>query len=848
MSEYRCENPGRRQALREQTAPVGSRINAIDYLVVSDDGDVTASLRQRVLRVHFEFADHVATLQADQVFIVGGVRVENPRVSYVLPMSEVNAPGGPGVDPTFDPELDAADRAWFNDLAANTADPEAWLVVVLESYGDFSTYSLELRAVPGAEDPPLGFDRRLSEVEFSFKVECPTPFDCAQETECPTTIEVEPDLDYLARDFNSFRRLMSDRLALTQPGEPSANIVGLRGAIVDVLAYAADHISYEQDAVATETYLSTARRRSSVRRHARLLDYPMHEGCNARAFVHLRVDVGASFVDQDLIAQGARFLTRGPRFGPVIPLAEQADALSREGAVFEALHDVRTLVDAHNEIAFHTWGDTDCCLLEGAISATLADPQSRLSLVAGDFLLLEEVRSARTGREADADPARRHIVRLLEVSAPYQDDLLGTQVVDVGWGVEDALPFSLPVSTSDDALSVARGNMLLVDHGRSFDTREDEPIPLREWGRVGEVRATLPRKGVSWSEPYLVPVGQPGPSAAASVQQDPRRATPLVVLEAEGELWFPQRDLLASDPGAAEFVVEPENDGTIGLRFGNDETGRRPGFPLDFEASYRIGNGAEGNVGAEAIAHLLAEPQFVSGTAVAIVSAVRNPMPAVGGLAPESTTEVKLYAPHAFRVQQRAVTARDWVEVAGRHPDVQRAVAKIVWTGSWHTVFVTVDRRDGRAVEGGYVDELLEFLEPFRLAGYDLEVRGPKFVPLDLELSVCVQSDHFVDVVLRRLIAEFSAGRLSSGALGFFHPDNFTFGQTVYLSQIIARAAAVAGVERVDAIRFKRWGEPERSELADARLPIGPVEVARCDNDRNLPDNGQIRFTMGGGL
>ena len=36
----------------------------------------------------------------------------------------------------------------------------------------------------------------------------------------------------------------------------------------------------------TEAYLDTARRRISVRRHVRLVDYPMHEGCNARAWVH----------------------------------------------------------------------------------------------------------------------------------------------------------------------------------------------------------------------------------------------------------------------------------------------------------------------------------------------------------------------------------------------------------------------------------------------------------------------------------------------------------------------------------------------------------------------------------
>ena len=58
--------------------------------------------------------------------------------------------------------------------------------------------------------------------------------------------------------------------------------------LVEALAYSADQLSYQQDAVATEAYLRTARKRISVRRHARLMDYFISEGCNARTWVHLR--------------------------------------------------------------------------------------------------------------------------------------------------------------------------------------------------------------------------------------------------------------------------------------------------------------------------------------------------------------------------------------------------------------------------------------------------------------------------------------------------------------------------------------------------------------------------------
>ena len=64
--------------------------------------------------------------------------------------------------------------------------------------------------------------------------------------------------------------------------------------LVEVLAYVGDHLSYYQDAVATEAYLETARKRVSVKRHARLVDYVMHEGCNARAWVCVHTDTNLS--------------------------------------------------------------------------------------------------------------------------------------------------------------------------------------------------------------------------------------------------------------------------------------------------------------------------------------------------------------------------------------------------------------------------------------------------------------------------------------------------------------------------------------------------------------------------
>ena len=63
--------------------------------------------------------------------------------------------------------------------------------------------------------------------------------------------------------------------------------------------------------------------------------------------------------------------------------------------------------------------------------------------------------------------------------------------------------------------------------------------------------------------------------------------------------------MLDSRSDATDLVVEIDDDGVANLRFGDDQLGQRPNTGTAFTASYRVGNGAAGNVGANAIVHLV---------------------------------------------------------------------------------------------------------------------------------------------------------------------------------------------------------------------------------------------------
>jgi hypothetical protein len=748
------------------------------------------------------------------------------------------------------------------------------VTLTVNAAGDYSTYTLRL--VTGEEDqsPPSGFDPQLSAVQFSFKVECPSDFDCKLEELCPPGELPAPLIDYLARDYASFRRLMFDRISTIMPDWAERNPADLQVALIEAIAYVGDQLSYYQDAVATEAYLGTARQRISMRRHARLLDYSMHDGCNARAWMYFEVEPGGGADGLPLPAK-TPVLTRGAEEVSMLdPLKLEAVLMQEAPVVFETLHDLRLDSD-HNEIHFYTWDDSECCLPKGATRATLHNaPQ--LSLTAGDLLLFEEVASPQTGLAADADPSHRHVVRLTGVVTedssgnPLLDPLHGTPIAEIAWDVLDALPFPLCISalveteTGPDLrldLSVARGNVALADHGYSLP---DEPLGSIGVDPAGRLVRPILKKGPltqqghardrfgnplrdDENEPLVFDPAGPAASAFAWEMRDVLPALRLVENGDEGRPWLVRRDLLASSRFHRHFVAETDNAARAHLRFGDGFHGAKPKPDSSFAARYRVGSGTTGNVGAGSLSRVV-----LAGTGITLV---RNPLPASGGREPESLEQVRQYAPQAFRTQERAVTAADYSEVTGRHPEVQRAAATLRWTGSWYTVFITVDRSGGRPVDAAFETELRSFLERFRMAGEDLEIDGPRFVPLEIVFTVCVKPGYYRSQVREDLLKLFSSREFPDGTRGFFHPDNLTFGQPVYLSRLIALVMGVPGVQWVDAEdvsgkpnRFRRWGEPARGEFDAGRIAFDRLEIARLDNDPSLPENGKIDFIMEGGL
>jgi hypothetical protein len=951
-----CKDDRRRDAVRAKLD-----WNGLDYLEVSED--------QLTLRVFFlgkapsqllrrpdeEPAAYKKRLK-QSVHIEGGRRIRGINVVDV----EIHQAKDPKTG-KVDPELDD------------------WMDVRVDKYGDFSPYTLRLVGVEN-------IDPFYDHLDFTFKAGCPSDLDCLPAAVCPPPALNEPEIDYLAKDYASFRQVILDRLALVMPDWQERHVPDLGIALVEVLAYAGDHLSYYQDAVATEAYLDTARQRISVRRHARLVDYRMHEGCNARAWVCIETDTDL-LASNALDPQKVYFITglnEALRVsGSVLTPEDLRNVPASQYEVFEPMtRQPIELYEAHSRMCFYTWGERECCLPKYATSATLKDscdqaplkstqpskqkapyqpsaqqysgvatpqsqaPERKLHLQAGDVLIFEEVKGPKTGDPNDADPKHRHAVRLTKVT-PDQDPLDGTPIVEIEWAVEDALPFPLCLSVIGpapgcayiDDISIARGNVVLVDHGRTeppevlgvvpcIATQAEcdcEGHPADITFVPGRYRPKLAKAPLTFGERLPKDDKPQGQFIAATtlMLQDAREALPQIELNSitaapatncEGigplfkledkldptklistlrdtsspiaqvlrarfsketlqlldpknggdaisvalknalikelaqwlQAWYAQPDLLSSQPDDPHYVVEIDNDGYAHLRFGNGELGRLPEAGLSFFATYRVGNGSAGNVGAEAISHLVLRDTTLSGATVR----VRNPLPALGGTDPEPVAEVKLFAPAAFRKElQRAITADDYAQLVQRDfkDKVQRAAGTLSWTGSWYEAQIAVDQLGGEEAEPSLLDEIKSRLYRYRRIGHDLAVQPAHYVSLDIAMTVCVLPHYLRGHVEAELLDVFSNRLLPDGRKGFFHPDRLTFGGGIYLSQLVAAAQAVTGVESVVVTKLQRQFEPPNGEIKNGVLPLGPLEIARVDNDPSFPEHGKLVLDVRGG-
>jgi len=408
---------------------------------------------------------------------------------------------------------------------AEELDPETedHLVVELDHPGSAGSYLLRIverrpDGTPGWR-PYRGIDPRYAQVRFVFDVDAPRPPILPGPAGAPAA---DDSVSYIYRDYAGLRQLMLDRLAVTMPDWTEQHEPDIWITLVELLAYIGDDLSYYEDAVATEAYLQTARNRVSVRRHARLVGYRLHEGCNARAWVCLTVTSPVSLPLGDVrfaaaggwVSEGSVVLDTGTFPADTLASLQQYTPVSAQPGAGGQEPEVK-LLPAHGAIGLWSWGERDSHLVAGATSAVLTDgaplgsdgqaPQRTLELRAGDVIILEETADPATLGAEPADPALRQAVRITGTHR-LMDHLYRQPLLEVQWAPEDALRFDLAVTAGGNPCSQASGNVVLVANG----VAQTDTVKLSA--------PALTRPGLGYAVPF------PDPQAVARHQARALRA------------------------------------------------------------------------------------------------------------------------------------------------------------------------------------------------------------------------------------------------------------------------------------------------------------------------------------
>jgi len=717
--------------------------------------------------------------------------------------------------------------------------------------GDFSLYTLTLSSHV--------LDPYYASVPFTFKAGCPSTLDCAQPQTCGTPPGGGPAIDYLAKDFASFRTALLDYSASAYPAWVERDEPDLGIMLAELLSAVGDDLSYLQDRIASEASVDTASQRLSAVRQARLVDHEPRPAISAATVV--QVDTTSNLVPCGIVVEAPQPDGGRLAFELGAGLVDPETGLLRTDPLPVDPRWNRldyTVAPPAPRIVPYLWDDSQQCLAIGATQIwvrghgfgfPIGDPQLGTTGIA---LLLD------TAAASPADEPVREVVHLTGATE-LTDPLYGIAVTHLSWDGADALK-------SEHALerTVVAGNLVAGTQGQRFtETFVIDPDPAGGDAGLAAVARSGPDAGCGDPEPVYLHTLTAGRLAwLASAATTPeifvmrRPADP-------GDLpqpWRWRRSLLDADPFESAYTVDPvsyrdirpdrssgapwwEYDGDAGdsIRFGASTFGERPTLGSTFDVTYRVTAGAAGNVAADSLTSV---PAALAG----VLLAATNPFVAAGGADEETLAEIRATAPYAFRSRQfRCVRAEDYDAAAQELHWVIDAGTSMRWTGSWLTVFTTAQPAGREQMTLTEHTQLIELLGRRRIAGYEVYTPDPRYVGLDLMVTVCAEAWALRGEVEAAIRAELGTGIRVDGTPGFFAPGQLRFGMPLERSRLDAAIQAAVGVDGVVEIRYRRRGYVQAFTAMPETVTVGRDEIIRVDGDPSQPDHGSIRIVVEGG-
>ncbi len=673
--------------------------------------------------------------------------------------------------------------------------------------------------------------------EFRFRIGCDTG-DCRPPALAASAApEQPPEVDLLTKDFNGFVQVLGDWVKVRNPHWADLSPASFERVLIDLFAWQGDMLSYYQDRVANEAFIGTASQRFSLRQHALLLGTSLDEGSAARTV--LAFDVTRS-----------GFIPAGLEVKMVVGADETPVVYSvSEGSAVHAENNTPRLVVA-------AWPDAgDAEIPAGATDmllfgqTTALDRAGRIAFVQGGFAQVVALQAVEPISQAGwvADPGHsfdplldpptpltrmrwrdplRQAVRPWATDPPLR---LYANLVDAVHGEARrawVAPFADAAARTDVVIEIDRRNSI-VAHRRRGDRDSYHLAALQ-----------IPEAPVLFEE-----------MADGS-------SKPALEVVVDGEVWSLVPHRHASKSFDRHYTVDADTDGSVWIGFGDGIHGREIRARRDVERDidepavrielrYRIGDPISGNVGPGTLTRIVpprtGTDEEASLSALGFVT-VSNVMPGRGGRQPQSLERAKedIRASLRHGPLQRAVSLEDYQGAAMQVPGVARARARALG-GVFNSVLILVDPSAAEGLSPSLQDVIHGHVDRLRMAGREHFVRAAEYVPLEVALVLCASPGFAPHLVRDRVLAELRPG--STARPGWFHPDRLSFGEALYLGDLIAFAQGVPGVDAVKATIFRPLGD-EADPPTRPVIRFGITQVPRLDADPDVPENGLLTVNM----
>jgi phage-related baseplate assembly protein len=282
------------------------------------------------------------------------------------------------------------------------------------------------------------------------------------------------------------------------------------------------------------------------------------------------------------------------------------------------------------------------------------------------------------------------------------------------------------------------------------------------------------------------------------------------------EEWIQIDIIQKADANDKVYEVRLFDDRMV-LVFGDGINGEMPENGQIISATYRIGGGVKGRVGAGVLATtttVIPEPPFN----VPVLVTLTNPAPSVGGADAETVEGAKRRAPREFATHNSAVTRDDYSQLSAgfAHPvfgTVSKALATIRTGINTNSVEIYILAEGSNSTPttptAGLKEGLAVFLDENNPITDEVVVLDGSIKYVSIRMNVIMDRD--ADAPTVKL-------KVDTAIDDFFSIDNWDMGEPFYQSQFINTINSIDGVEYVDLF-----------EPADNILPTNALASSTVD-------------------